>query len=213
MFVFIAYIASLDLPKLSVLSEIPFIFAISTGVLIGEFFPYLYHRYCHKGNQNSKVSMFFWRVHSIHHIPQKVYWLNNFRLHPIDVCFNTLGTLFPIMLLGANQEVLFCVGLLSTMHGFLGHANINIKLGFLNYILLGPDLHRYHHSKITSEALNFGTTFTLFDILFRTFYYPKNKEVSSVGVMEPLSYPMENKFNKQILFPFFFEKYVAKRSF
>ena len=58
-------------------------------------------------------------------------------------------------------------------HALIQHANIDLRLGPLNWIISGPELHRWHHSRSLDEAMcNYGGTLILYDHLFRTYYRP-----------------------------------------
>jgi sterol desaturase/sphingolipid hydroxylase (fatty acid hydroxylase superfamily) len=57
-------------------------------------------------------------------------------------------------------------------------------LGWLNYIISGPELHRWHHSKTIKESnSNYGNNVIVWDILFGTFFYPKDRRVKELGLL------------------------------
>jgi lathosterol oxidase len=56
------------------------------------------------------------------------------------------------------------------------HSSTSIKLPhFLNYILILPNNHYYHHSKVCfkKNGQNFGLIFSFWDLMFGTYYLPK----------------------------------------
>ncbi len=53
--------------------------------------------------------------------------------------------------------------------------------GWLNYIFVGTELHRYHHSADVSEARNYGATLSVFDRLFGTFVYHPGLPPQALG--------------------------------
>lgn len=67
--------------------------------------------------------------------------------------------------------------------------NVNIKAGFLNYIFIGTESHRFHHSSNLKEAQNYGNTLAIWDIIFGTFCYNPNSIPQKLGVEEPSDYP------------------------
>jgi sterol desaturase/sphingolipid hydroxylase (fatty acid hydroxylase superfamily) len=77
---------------------------------------------------------------------------------------------------------------------------VDTKLGWLNYIISGPELHRWHHSKIIRESnSNYGNNVSVWDWMFGSFYYPKAAEVQELGLFNR-HYPMD--FLRQMRAPF-----------
>jgi sterol desaturase/sphingolipid hydroxylase (fatty acid hydroxylase superfamily) len=79
--------------------------------------------------------------------------------------------------------------------------------GILNYIFITPNVHRWHHSKKVEEGNNnFGENLAIFDILFGTYYHPKDRHVGPLGIKEG----MPKAFLSQLAAPFFWHKYRNK---
>jgi ornithine lipid hydroxylase len=141
-----------------------------------------------------------WRVHAVHHSVQKLYWLNVGRFHPIDKSLQFLCDALPFILLGVTQEVMTLYFVVYSIKGFFQHSNVDVKLGWLNYIISGPELHRWHHSKTIKESnTNYGNNVIIWDILFGTFFYPKEKSVKDLGLLNR-NYPSD--FLTQMKTPF-----------
>lgn len=162
-------------------------------LVLADFFGYWVHRLSHKYK-------YLWKFHSVHHSPHKLYWVNVGRFHPIEktyqYCFSTL----PFLLLGVNPEVIALYFVLYGINGFFQHCNIDLRLGKLNYIFSGPELHHWHHSKQARESNNnFGNTLIIYDILFDTYYFPQNKIVGELG-LKNRHYPTD--FLTQMKAPF-----------
>jgi sterol desaturase/sphingolipid hydroxylase (fatty acid hydroxylase superfamily) len=79
---------------------------------------------------------------------------------------------------------------------------VDVRAGWLNYLLVGPELHRYHHSAALSESRNYGATLPLFDLLFGTFVYRPGTFPERLGVAEPASYPRSERFWEVMWLPF-----------
>ena len=62
-----------------------------------EFARYWLHRWHHEWPA-------LWRLHALHHAPQRVYWLNGLRVHPLNHALNTLAALGPLWALGTPPE-------------------------------------------------------------------------------------------------------------
>lgn len=63
------------------------------------------------------------------------------------------------------------------------HSNINVRAGFVQYIINGPEMHRWHHA-VDDDAhdRNFGTKFAFWDWLFGTAFVPKNRKPVGYGL-------------------------------
>jgi sterol desaturase/sphingolipid hydroxylase (fatty acid hydroxylase superfamily) len=117
-----------------------------------------------------------WRLHAVHHSAPRVYWLNQTRVHPIESILDGL-TLLPLVLLGAPERAMLVFTAFSGMHLTLQHANIDLRLGPLNWIVSLSELHRWHHSRERSEAdANYGGVLLIWDIVFGTRRWPRDRE-------------------------------------
>lgn len=133
------------------------------AVALGDLLPYFYHRASHE------TGGWLWRVHAVHHAPQRLYSLNFARFHPLNAALTAGLTLLPLALLGVPERVLFVAAVLHNVHGVLSHANIDVRLGWLNRIFSMAELHRWHHARDLSLANgNYGATLALWDWLFGT---------------------------------------------
>jgi sterol desaturase/sphingolipid hydroxylase (fatty acid hydroxylase superfamily) len=83
--------------------------------------------------------------------------------------------------------------------GFLQHANCDVRLGWLNYLLSGPEVHRWHHSAEIADANhNYAHTLVVWDLLFGTYHRP-HREVGALGLADQ-TYP--SSFIGQMAAPF-----------
>ncbi len=182
--------------------QIPFVATYVIANLIGDFFPYLYHRISHKGNVNSNWSLFLWKIHSIHHLPTALNWLKTNWIHPVNMFLNTVLKMLPILLLGFSKEIVFLVGITHVVIAYLSHANIKTKKSFWDYLIVTPQIHHFHHSKKMEEAKNFGNIFPFWDLLFGS-YYNRKGVVKDVGLVDDcqMDYPHENQYIKQLVYP------------
>jgi hypothetical protein len=82
-----------------------------------------------------------------------------------------------------NQEVLTTYLVFYGINGFFQHSNIKVKYGILNYIISSSELHRWHHSEIPRESNgNYGNNLIIWDIIFGTWFLPKNRSVETIGL-------------------------------
>ncbi|MBL1406112.1 MAG: hypothetical protein COC17_06080 [Hyphomicrobiales bacterium] len=171
-----------------VASAWPFWLQMIAIMLIFEALNYSIHRIMHEAH--GKVGRFLWRIHAAHHLPEKVYLFMHVAGHPINVVIvQAIMTITPIWLMGYDQQVVALFMMINTLHGLISHFNVDVRMGFMNYIFVGPELHRYHHSAKLSEAKNFGATLSIYDQLFGTFVYKPNIVPDKLGVDKPENYP------------------------
>lgn len=141
-----------------------------------------------------------WRFHAVHHSPHRLYTLNVGRFHPIDKGLQFLLDSLPFILMGVPQAVLSLYFVFYAVNGFFQHANVDVKLGWLNYVMSGPELHRWHHSMSTPESnTNYGNHLIVWDWLFGTRYLPADRGVESLGLINR-RYP--TGFLEQMTAPF-----------
>jgi len=163
-------------------------------LLVADFFRYWLHRAAHEW------IIPLWRLHAVHHSPQKLYWLNVGRFHPLEKSIQFLFDALPFILLGVSETVLSLYFVLYSVNGFFQHCNIDLRLGFMNYLISGPELHRWHHSRIITESnANYGNNLIIWDVVFGTRYLPDDKEVGELGLLNR-NYP--DGFLAQMKTPF-----------
>ena len=147
---------------------LPIWISVILAILIVEFFGYWFHRLGHELH-------FLWKIHSIHHVPDKVNLLNNNTANFLNIAIGTAIKLLPLILFGFSQEVVFIAVSLTTIHSYVVHVNADIRAGWLGHIFLAPEHHRFHHSTVIDEAKNFAVLLTFWDKVFGTFVFRKNK--------------------------------------
>ncbi len=124
-----------------------------------------------------------WRLHAVHHSPEGLYALNVGRFHPVEKAVQfTLDTL-PFVVLGVSDAVLGGYLVFYAINGFFQHCNIDVRLGWLNWLISGPELHRWHHSRDARvSGHNFGNNLIVWDVLFGTRMLPKGRHVGALGL-------------------------------
>jgi ornithine lipid hydroxylase len=166
---------------------------LALKVISGDFLRYWLHRLAHTWTP-------LWRLHEVHHSPDKLYTTNVFRFHPFEKALQFLGDTLPFLVLGIGTEVLAYYFVFYAISGLLQHANVDIRLGPLNYIFSGPEVHRWHHSRALEESNNnYAHSFVVWDIVFGTYFRPKQKTVDGLGLIDA-NYP--KGFLRQLGAPF-----------
>ncbi|HLL96463.1 MAG TPA: sterol desaturase family protein, partial [Spirosoma sp.] len=134
-----------------------------------DFYIYWFHRWQHHHPA-------LWRTHEAHHSGKHVDWLSGSRSHMVEIIINQTIEFAPIILLGADPAVVPIKALLDATWGMYIHSNINVKMGRLQYLLNGPEMHLWHHADHREVFhANFSTKFACWDWLFGTAYLPGHK--------------------------------------
>jgi hypothetical protein len=103
-------------------------------------------------------------------------WLSGSRSHSLEILINQTIEYAPIVLLGAHPDVALMKGVLDAAWGMYIHSNIDVRAGWLQRILNGPEMHRWHHADVIDQrSVNFATKIALWDWIFRTAYLPRHK--------------------------------------
>jgi len=110
-----------------------------------------------------------WRLHSVHHAPTELNWLEAWRQHPLDFVLHGIAVGLPGVLLGASLADVASVVLIRKVFTAFLHANVRWRFGPLEWVLATPLFHRVHHSADPRDYdSNFAGTFAWVDGLFGT---------------------------------------------
>lgn len=175
--------------------------SVPAAILVVDFLNYWQHRWSHE--LKGGLGAFLWRTHAAHHLPQQVYVLMHAAGHPINI-FVVRGftSLLPLYLLGASPETVLIASLIITLQGLVSHLNLDLRAGWFNYVFVGTELHRYHHSARLDESKNYAATLSLLDLAFGSFVYRPGRLPERLGVQDPGAYPDSNELWKVMKLPF-----------
>lgn len=176
---------------------------LGLALIIGELGNYWAHRLMHETRLG-------WRFHSIHHTSERLYLLSSARSHPFNVLAIYMSQTVPLIVLGAQGEVLALFTLFTSVNGMLQHANIDMRQHGLNWLVASADLHRFHHSTVIAEGnSNYGGNLIIWDIVFGTRYLPDRRQgPERVGISDEY---LPERFWGQLLVPFAWRKMVRPR--
>lgn len=153
----------------------PVLLQLVLAAVIAEFGQYWMHRAGHRVR-------WMWAVHAFHHQPQRIDWLNGFRVNPLNMVWHQLAGLGVLVVLGAPEPILQMLVVLSTVVAVLQHANADLAYGPWNRLFSTADLHRWHHAAAAGEGqVNFGGLLVLWDQLFGT-YRREQHAPAAVGI-------------------------------
>lgn len=183
-----------DLYQYSLVGDWPVWIQVAFFVVTHDFYIYWFHRWQHHNR-------FLWRTHEAHHSPKTVDWLSGARSHSLEILINQTVEFAPIILLGAAPEVAIYKGMISAIWGMFIHSNIDVRLGKLQYIINGPELHRWHHSDDGGKEFqnNFGTKFAVWDWIFGTVFFPdpEVRKPKQFGLSDTPDYPLSKESSQK----------------
>jgi sterol desaturase/sphingolipid hydroxylase (fatty acid hydroxylase superfamily) len=141
-----------------------------------------------------------WWLHALHHGSERLYWLNNFRIHPLNYAINYVLAFAPLLLIGTPTDVVLGYLALTYPVLMLQHANLPLRSGWLNYVFSTNEVHRWHHADNPKDGdRNFGRALVIWDIVFGTYRYsPKGNDPAAVGLYQPTQYPAQSSFARQV---------------
>jgi sterol desaturase/sphingolipid hydroxylase (fatty acid hydroxylase superfamily) len=180
----------------------PLALQLLAALVLGEFGIYWLHRTAHERE-------WLWRIHALHHSSEQLYVLSSGRNHPFNTVLAYGVSLLPLIALGANTELLILVSVFTSVHGLLQHANIDMRLGVLDWVFAGPDLHRWHHSVVTEESMhNYGSNLIVWDIVFGTRWLPSDRSADiEVGLPDMT---MGKNYFRDLASPFIWRRMFAR---
>jgi sterol desaturase/sphingolipid hydroxylase (fatty acid hydroxylase superfamily) len=177
--IFSIIIARLDavghFSRLHLLAQWPVWLQVTLFVVTHDFYIYWMHRWQHRNR-------FMWRLHEAHHSPTSVDWLSGSRSHCVEILINQTVEFAPIVLLGASPEVIPIKGAISAVWGMYIHSNLDVRTGWLHWIINGPEMHRWHHAIGKGMRSNFSTKLAIWDWLFGTAYLPSEQRAMDYGI-------------------------------
>jgi sterol desaturase/sphingolipid hydroxylase (fatty acid hydroxylase superfamily) len=181
-----AVIAKLDAwagyGRLHLVSSWPVALQVAFFFVTHDFYIYCFHRLQHR-------SPVLWRIHEAHHSVKDVDWLAGTRSHALEILINQTIEFAPIVLLGGAPLVPLVKATIDAVWGMYIHSNLDVRSGRLQYVINGPEMHRWHHAReLADRNANFSTKLAIWDWLFGTAHNPRHKP-SGYGLAEEGRYP------------------------
>lgn len=176
------------------LAGLPFWPQVILSILVYDLLFYWAHRLAH-------TVPALWRFHAVHHCAHRVTFLNAYRVHPVDVLWRRFVPLLGLLLCGPSHDAFVAATVIGTVLATVTHLNIDLRHGWLNYLVGTNEIHRWHHSTVHDEAKNFGAI-TLWDQLFGTFHYPRDRDMPArLGLADERNFPLHDYW-RQLWWPF-----------
>jgi sterol desaturase/sphingolipid hydroxylase (fatty acid hydroxylase superfamily) len=142
-----------------------------------------------------------WRFHAVHHAMKELDWLTAVRAHPLDTAFISAMYAVPLYGLGLQSGASSAfIGQLLFFLGFVQHANIDIRLPGLRWVIPNPEWHAWHHTDHPDAWNRNFSVFPFVDVAFRTHFLPKReRRPGNYGCPEPVP---TTGFLAQMVWPF-----------
>jgi lathosterol oxidase len=155
---------------------LPVIAQFLIAVFVADIGQYWLHRLYH-------VAPWLWRFHAVHHSSTAMDWLAGSRIHFAEILVTRTGVLLPLMLLGIAPQALNAYVIMVGIQAVLAHANVRINGGWLDYVLVLPRYHHWHHARHPDYIYkNYAIHLPLVDMMFGTFKLPAKDWPARYGV-------------------------------
>lgn len=160
-------------------------------IIIADLIGYWMHRLFHGAT--------LWPFHAVHHSSRELDWLSSVRVHPVNDAVMRVAAAVPLLLIGFAPLALAAITPVLTLLAILVHANVDWDWGPLRSVIASPRFHRWHHTdEAEARDKNFAGLLPVWDILFGTYYMPKDRVPTSFGTMTPVPDGLVG----QLVFPF-----------
>lgn len=148
-------------------ARLPLLVQIFFGLLVIDFSVWIRHGFVHK---------YFWSFHAVHHCAKEVSWITTHRLHPLDHFVMSLINFTVLYMIGFSAEGMAAAMVIKNLNNYFVHSNIVLDYPKpLKYILVSPNMHRWHHAlEPEAHGKNFCVVFAFIDYLLGTYYVPDN---------------------------------------
>jgi sterol desaturase/sphingolipid hydroxylase (fatty acid hydroxylase superfamily) len=136
----------------------------------------------------------FWYFHAVHHAARDLNTLTDNRVHFEEAMVTATLVVVPSRFLGLAAPAAFALTVATTYFTAFTHTAVRTNMGPLRYLLVTPQSHRVHHSQAKEHIdVNFGTVFSVWDLLFRTQYRGWD-EYPDTGIADQ-AFPLERSVN------------------
>ncbi|HET7734469.1 MAG TPA: sterol desaturase family protein [Nocardioidaceae bacterium] len=116
-----------------------------------------------------------WRFHAVHHSSRDLDWLAGSRVHFVETVATRSIVLLPLLVLGFSTPAVNAYVILVGLQAVVAHANIGIRFGWLEYLIVLPRYHHWHHARhLDYWDRNYAIHLPLVDMLMGSFKLPRD---------------------------------------
>jgi sterol desaturase/sphingolipid hydroxylase (fatty acid hydroxylase superfamily) len=134
-------------------------------LLLGDVGQYWAHRALH--------SRWLWPFHAMHHAAEELTPLSTFRSHPLESVLTRLASgMLPLLILGPDPEAVAWAMAVVAAISTITHSALPMPGWVERWVLVGPHLHRLHHSaEVAHHDRNFAIFCPWLDRIFGTLHW------------------------------------------
>ena len=128
-----------------------------------------------------------WALHELHHSDAELDATSSYQTYWLEAPVQAIVVMTPALLIfgGLGPAHGYAVMMGSLFFLIFPHANVRLEVGPLTGWLVGPQVHRVHHSRLPGHRdQNFVQYFSVLDRIFGSFYRPAPGEFPPTGVVE-----------------------------
>lgn len=120
----------------------------------------------------------------MHHSAEHLDFLAAHREHPLDgvvtqICINLPGMLLDLPFAALGGLIAF-----RGLWAIFIHSNVRLPLGPLRLLFGAPELHHWHHARVSVTRHNFANLAPYLDRMFGTSHRPRDPETYPLGLTE-----------------------------
>jgi sterol desaturase/sphingolipid hydroxylase (fatty acid hydroxylase superfamily) len=173
---------------------------VAVILLTVSFFRYWMHRWQHNNE-------FLWSLHSYHHRVTDLTATNGEVSNPVDFALRNVVVFLVLGVIGFNPFAVLLAFTVANVTAVFSHCGGDVKGGFLNYLFVTPEVHRWHHSVEVPQgygySCNYGVEFSFWDVIFGTYYLPHKdgQTLQPERIGHPSGLPDEGNYLKILLAP------------
>ena len=137
---------------------------VAFGLALADLSLYWIHRAMH--------TRWLWRTHAWHHASRHLYWFSGFRTSCAHALLFAAPQVAIPFLFGFTVHEVGAALALGVGIQLWAHANLDVDLGPLRWVIVSPQYHRAHHALEATRDKNFAIYLPLWDLLFGTWQDP-----------------------------------------
>lgn len=177
--------AWMHIPWLAVkVAAIPLLLQFLLAVLVADLTQALLHRAYHR-------VPWLWRFHAVHHSSVQIDWLAGSRMHLLEILLTRGVVLAPLLAMGLAAEAINAYVIVVGLQAVLAHANLGLRFGWLESVLVLPRYHHWHHARDPAAVdANYAIHLPLVDRLLGTHHLPADGSwPADYGLLDPEEVP------------------------
>lgn len=183
------------------IGTVPFWIKIVITVLILDFWVYLQHLLFHKISGLRAL-------HRMHHTDTHLDVTSALRFHPLEILISILYKSALVLALGLEPLGVAVFEILLNSSAMFNHANIRLSPrldAVIRLLIVTPDFHRIHHSRIKEERnSNYGFFLSFWDRIFSTYIKEPSGDIKTFPLgITGYSRAVIHRLDKLLIDPFY----------